>query len=103
MFKPPPCIQPREPLNHCAKMVYSEKVLGHLELTGEWAGWKLRGKWLISPDGQKINPLRLRGILFREEGEKRVSKATRRENGLTGVVVGLREGLRKTILAELDK
>ena len=98
----PPCLVPDTPMNDCARRLYQEKVLGHVDLAADWAGWKLRGKWLISPDGERINPLRLRGILFREDGEKRVSIATRRRSGLQGVVVELREGFRKTILAEID-
>lgn len=74
-----------------------------MDLSADWAGWRLRGRWLISPDGQRINPLRLRGILFREDGENRVSKATQRKNGLQGVVVELRKGLRDAIAAEVGE
>lgn len=71
----PDCIIPGQPLNKCARQLYAEKVLGHLDLQADWAGWRIRGKWLISPEGDRINATRLRGILFRESMEKRRHKA----------------------------
>lgn len=88
----PPCIKPREKLNPCAARLYQEKVLGHVDLAADWAGWKLRGKILISPDGDRINPERLRGILFRENGEKRVRKAEAHLRG-PAILVEIRRGL----------
>lgn len=89
-------------MNDCAKRTYHEKVLGHVDLAADWAGWKLRGKWLISPDGQRINPLRLRGILFREEGEKRVARSNQRKSGCQGEIVELRAGLRDAMREALE-
>lgn len=71
----PPCIMPRIPLNECAKRLYAEKVLGHVDLAADWAGWRLRGRWLISPDGDRITVERLRGLLFVEMNERRRLKA----------------------------
>lgn len=71
----PPCVMPKQPLNPCARRLYAEKVIGHVDLAAEWAGWRLRGRWLISPEGDRINPERLRGILFREANEKRRHRA----------------------------
>lgn len=71
----PPCIMPRVPLNECAKRLYAEKVLGHVDLAADWAGWRLRGRWLISPDGDRITVERLRGLLFVEVNERRRHKA----------------------------
>jgi hypothetical protein len=85
-------------LNTCAKRLYAEKVNGHVDLAADWAGWRLRGKWLVSPEGDRINALRLRGILFRESGEKRVSKA-KIKNGLQGSVFAFPD--RKTNRDEL--
>lgn len=73
----PPCLTPGQIMNDCARNLYAEKVLGHIDLTADWSGWKLRGRWLISPDGDRLNPERLRGILFRESGEKRIARAGR--------------------------
>lgn len=73
----PPCLSPGVPMNDCARNLYAEKVLGHVDLSADWSGWRLRGRWLVSPEGERINPERLRGILFREAGEQRVARATR--------------------------
>lgn len=72
----PPCLTPGSAINPCARRLYEEKVLGHLDLAAEWSGWRLRGRWLISPEGDRISPERLRGLLFSENGSKRVSRAT---------------------------
>ena len=93
----PPCVVPGSRLNECAGRLYREKVLGHVDLSADWAGWKLRGAWLVSPDGQRINPLRLRGLLFREAGESRVPRAKQRESGFQGAVVDFRETAREAL------
>lgn len=71
----PPCITPGQAVNPCARRLYDEKVLGHVDLSADWAGWRLRGRWLISPEGDRVNPLRLRGMLFREANDQRRHKA----------------------------
>lgn len=43
----------------------------HMDLNDEWIGWRLRGRYLISPGGQRISPERLRGLLFRDQLELR--------------------------------
>lgn len=86
----PPCVMPKQPLNPCARRLYAEKVLGHVDLPADWAGWRLRGRWLISPDGDRINPERLRGILFRESNEKRRHKAGA-NSGLQGAGAKVRQ------------
>lgn len=42
-----------------------------MDLTDEWHGWRIRGRWLIDPDGQRIPLNRLRGLLWRDELELR--------------------------------
>lgn len=37
-----------------------------IDLTGPWQGWKLRGRVLVSPDGDRVPVERLRGMLFTE-------------------------------------
>jgi hypothetical protein len=51
-----------------------------MDLTGPWAGWRLRGRELVSPDGQRICPQRLLGLLWREESERRLAKVRRRND-----------------------
>lgn len=86
----PLCIIPGQPVNPCARKLYAEKVLGHVDLAADWAGWRLRGRWLISPEGDRINAQRLRGILFREANEKRRHKAGD-QSGLQGAGAKVRQ------------
>ena len=67
----------------------------HFDLAGPWAGWKLRGKALVSPDGDKITPERLRGLLFTESlrRRRRASKA-----GVQGLAVSFAQEARGKIL-----
>lgn len=37
----------------------------------DWTGWKVRGRYLIAPDGQRIHQRRLLGLMWREEQELR--------------------------------
>jgi len=55
---------------------YLFEIYNHADLRADWNGWRLRGRWLISPDGDRINPARLRGILFVESNRKRVCRET---------------------------
>lgn len=75
----PPCATPGAPLNPCASAHYRWLVNGHGHLPADWAGWRLAGRWLVSPDGDRITPERLRGLLFRESSESSVRKAVRQE------------------------
>lgn len=84
-------------MNDCARRLYQEKVLGHIDLAADWAGWKLRGQWLISPDGDRVNPQRLRGMLFREANERRHKAGLK--SGQQGAVIAL--GLVKTKCQQL--
>jgi uncharacterized protein DUF3653 len=40
-------------------------------LYGPWSGWRMAGKDLVSPDGDRINPRRLAGILWAERARAR--------------------------------
>jgi len=63
----PPCVKLGEPMNWCAKRQMAERLLGHFALVNEWAGWRFAGRELVSPEGLRINPERLRGILHAEK------------------------------------
>lgn len=62
----PPCLVSGAEFNNCAKALYAWRVNALGEMPGEWAGWRLAGRYLVSPDGDRISPRRLRGILFAE-------------------------------------
>lgn len=70
MEKPPPC-SPRGIANSCASALYEWRVNGRGPLGGDhWRGWRLAGRVLVSPDGDRISPERLRGLLWRERAER---------------------------------
>lgn len=48
------------------RFMYDAVVLSRIDLAGEWAGWKIRGRVLVSPDGDRVPVERLRGLLFTE-------------------------------------
>lgn len=62
----PPCVVPGQPLNPCARQLYAWEVTGKGWLPGDWSNWRLAGRYLVSPDGDRISKNRLTGILWRE-------------------------------------
>lgn len=58
--------QAEHPEAHHARIVYNRTPL-----YGPWAGWRMAGRDLISPDGDRINPRRLAGILWAEKSRAR--------------------------------
>jgi len=75
----PPCWTAGQPCpNECAAADYQRRVLNQLELTGPWQGWRLAGRDLVSPDGQRISPERLRGLIFRQSMDARRDRARAR-------------------------
>jgi hypothetical protein len=50
-----------------------------VDLDGEWYGWRLRGRHLVSDDGQRMTPERMRGLMWRDKMElRRAGFASRR-------------------------
>ena len=74
----PPCIKAGLGWNKCAERQFEEQILNHINLVAEWNGWKFKGKDLVSPDGMRISPQRLRGILW---AEKQLSGGSPRASG----------------------
>lgn len=58
--------------NACAHQLLERTVYNKTPLHGHWAGWRMAGRCLVSPDGDRISPERLRGILFAEAAWKRL-------------------------------
>lgn len=55
------------------------KLPHDIDLTGEWHGWRQRGRYLVSDNGQRMTLERLRGLLWRDELElRRKGYASRR-------------------------
>lgn len=71
---------------------YDRTVHNRTALHGPWTGWRMAGRELVSPDGDRIAPERLRGLMFRAELEARRDRARARtaKAGLQGVVTVLR-------------
>ena len=43
------------------------------DFDGEWYGWRLRGRHLVSADGQRMTLERLRGLMWRDAMELRLA------------------------------
>ncbi|WP_140908725.1 DUF3653 domain-containing protein [Cognatiluteimonas lumbrici] len=75
----PPCWPESRPCpNECAHQLYERTVHNLTPLHGRWAGWRLAGRELVAPDGDRITPERLRGLLWRQEHEQRIERAAGR-------------------------
>jgi len=67
----------------------------HTPLYGPWQGWRVAGRELVAPDGQRITPARVQGLLWRDEMElrrkgyasRRKAEADSKKNQLVKVVV----------------
>lgn len=61
----PPCWEPGTQCpNSCANDYYRRVIDNHVALTGPWAGWRLAGRDLVAPSGERIPERRLRGLLW---------------------------------------
>lgn len=78
MMDRPPCWQDGKKQNPCALAHYERVVHGHTDLRADWLGWKQRGRYLVAPDGQRISPERMRGIMWRLDAEARRDAARAR-------------------------
>lgn len=62
----PPCwLESAACPNWCAQDHYRRTVHGHLDLVGPWAGWRIAGRWLINPSGERIAPHLLDRWMYR--------------------------------------
>jgi hypothetical protein len=56
---------------HHARIVHNQT-----ELYGPWSGWRMAGRDLVSPTGDRINPRRLAGIMWAEDaGDRHATSA----------------------------
>lgn len=73
--------------DHHRRVVYN-----HTPLYGPWEGWRMAGRDLISPEGERLSVHRLRGLMVRQNLEARRDAARRRNqkrvsSGMVKVVV----------------
>lgn len=67
---------------------FALRVWQHADLEGPWAGWRLRGRYLVAPGGERLNAQRLVGMLLEEALRLRLAKARKANCGhQVGVVV----------------
>lgn len=69
---------------------YDRVVHNKTALHGPWQGWRMAGRYLVGPDGQRITPERLRGLAWRVGQEERLDAAKARNSGHRGMVTVLR-------------
>lgn len=53
------------------RFMFTALVHHQVDLSGPWEGWRVRGRDLVAPHGQRIPVRRLEGLLWREEMELR--------------------------------
>lgn len=78
--------------NLCA-LAHADHILrNHVDLHGPWAGWRLAGRDLVSPEGQRLSEGRLRGLVWRDENEQRLARirARKANSGHRGMVTVVR-------------
>ncbi|TAA20544.1 hypothetical protein EA658_06180 [Pseudoxanthomonas winnipegensis] len=75
--------------NACAARRMDHLTRNHVELTGPWTGWRLAGKDLVSPSGQRVSPERMRGLLWRLEAEERRDRLRSRNASRKAVRQGI--------------
>jgi len=90
------CIDPRPPCwpndqpcpNSCAQAHHTRIVRNHTELHGPWFGWRMAGKYLVSPEGVRLTPERLKGLAWRQDAEARRDAARARNTARKAVLQG---------------
>ena len=76
---------------NCASQFHDRIVHNLTPLHGPWTGWRMAGRDLVSPDGERIPVGRMHGILFREAAMKRLAKCRRREAPAQVIMLPARE------------
>jgi len=55
----PPCLVSGDRPSPCARTVMEQRIEGRYDLTGDFAGWKIRAGKLLGPGGAKFSPASL--------------------------------------------
>ena len=95
----PPCwpVDHTEPPNPCALERYDRIVYNRQHLPEPWAGWRFAGRVLISPEGDRISPERLRGILWTEAQTARTAARRTEQERVCRVASGLRDRVSRLV------
>lgn len=82
----PPCwSEGQQCPNDCAAALLQQQAHNHFNLTGPWFGWRVRGRDLVGPGGERVSPERLRGLLWREAAADQVNAARSRREAARAV------------------
>ncbi len=76
--------------NGCAASLYEREIYNRAHMHGPWVGWRMAGRELVSPDGDRITPERLRGLIWRLQAEARRDAARVSREKRIGVPVVIR-------------
>jgi hypothetical protein len=67
----------------------------------EWHGWRLRGRHLVSQDGQRMTIERLRGLMWRDKMELRLAGYASRRKAEEARKANNRNNLVKVVVIDL--
>lgn len=56
-----------------------------MEIPEDWNGWRFAGRFLVSPDGERITQERLSGLLWRDGRELRLAGFASRRKAEKGL------------------
>lgn len=56
--------------NSCAQRTMDHLTANKVQLSRDWYGWRFAGRDLVSPHGDRVNPQRLLGLLWREKAKR---------------------------------
>ena len=73
----------------------------NLDFEDEWYGWRLRGRHLVSDDGQRMTIERLRGLMWRDKMELRLKGFASRRAADEARRTAARHQLVKVVVIEL--
>lgn len=70
-------------------------------LTGPFAGWSVRGNYLVSPDGDRMTPERIAGLAWRDQMELRVAGFASRRKAEAGIQKAGQRQMVKVVVVDL--
>lgn len=70
-------------------------------LSGPFAGWSIRGNYLVSPHGDRMTPERVAGLAWRDQMELRLAGYASRRKAEAGKQIAGRRQLVKVVVVDL--
>jgi hypothetical protein len=72
-------------------------------LSGPFAGWSLRGNYLVSPHGDRMTPERLAGLAWRDQMELRLAGYASRRKAEAGMGKAGQRQMVKVVVVDLGE